>query len=149
MKLFRPKKHNSKTSSLKSLPFILVRTMYISIITMHDEQDKTQLKHLLKNIEVIVKPWLNLMPKQSQNSKSLQNHSSNAQIIIKLWGKVPMGILDPVTPSPAPSGPSRSSKTPGKDFDDRCSLDKLPDVGSRWNFQWSYPGIFRVLWHHH
>ena len=44
--------------------------------------------------------------------------------------KVPMGILDPPTPSPAPSGPSMSSKTPGRDFDDRCSLGKLPDVGS-------------------
>ena len=41
--------------------------------------------------------------------------------------KVPMGILDLPTPSPGPSGTSMSSKTPERDFDDRCSLDKLPD----------------------
>ena len=90
------------------------------------------------SIEQIVKPWPNLMPKQAttttppktHNSKSVQNLRSNAGIIIKPSGKVPMGIIDPPTPSPAPSGLSRSSKTPGRDFDDRCSLDKLPDVGS-------------------
>ena len=45
-------------------------------------------------------------------------------------GKVPMGILDPLTPTPGPSGPSMSFKTPGRDFDDRCNLDKLPIVES-------------------
>ena len=41
--------------------------------------------------------WLNLMPKQAttHNSKSSQNHRSGACIIIKLWGKVPMSLLDP------------------------------------------------------
>ena len=35
-----------------------------------------------------------------------------------------------MTPSPAASGTSLSSKTSGRDLEDRWSLDKLPDVGS-------------------
>ena len=62
--------------------------------------------------------------------ESSQKHRSSAWIIIKLSGNVPMGILDPPAPTPAPSGTSMSSKTPGRDFDDRCSLDKLLYVGS-------------------
>ena len=49
----------------------------------------------------------------------------------KLLGNLPMGILDLLTPSPDPSGTSMSSKTPGKDFDDRWSLDYVPDIGSQ------------------
>ena len=41
----------------------------------------------------------------------------------------PMGILDrPPTPTPVPSGTSKSYKTPGTDFDDRWSLGKHNDV---------------------
>ena len=39
-----------------------------------------------------------------------------------------MGILKLMTPSPDPSATSVSSKTPGRDFDDRLSLDYVPDV---------------------
>ena len=93
--------------------------------------------HIVKPFHgLIVKPFhgLTLFPNRpphpTHNSKSSQNDRSNAWIITKLSGKVPMGILDPPTPTPAPSGTSMSSKTPGRDIDDRCSLDKLPYVGS-------------------
>ena len=59
-----------------------------------------------------------------------------------------MGILDPPPPYPGLSGTSKSPKTPGRDFDDICSLCKLPYDVSWWNFQWSFPGIFLVPWHH-
>ena len=35
-----------------------------------------------------------------------------------------------LTPSPGPSGMSMSSKTPGKDLEDRWSLDMVPDFRS-------------------
>ena len=44
-----------------------------------------------------------------------------------------MGILDPPTPTPAPLGTSMSSKTPGRDFDDRCSLDMKLSVKLPWD----------------
>ena len=49
---------------------------------------------------------------------------------MKLSVKLPWDILSTMTPSPAPSRTSTSSKTPGRDFEDRWSLDEVPDVGS-------------------
>ena len=34
------------------------------------------------------------------------------------------------TPTPGSSGTTMSFKTPGRDFGDRWSLDRVPDVGS-------------------
>ena len=49
---------------------------------------------------------------------------------MKLSVKLPMDIMSPLTASPAPSRTSKSSKTPGRDLEDRWSLDEVPDVGS-------------------
>ena len=49
---------------------------------------------------------------------------------MKLLGKLPRDITSTQMPSPAPSRTSLSSKTPGRDFEDRWSLDKLPVVRS-------------------
>ena len=49
---------------------------------------------------------------------------------MKLSVKLPWDILGTLTPSLASSITSLSSKTPGRDLEDRWSLDKLPDVGS-------------------
>ena len=49
---------------------------------------------------------------------------------MKLVVKLPLDILSTLRPSPVPSRISLSSKTPGKDFEDRWSLDKFSDVGS-------------------
>ena len=48
---------------------------------------------------------------------------------MKLSGKFPMDILITMTPSLAPSRTSTSSKTPGRDLEDRWSLDEVLDVG--------------------
>ena len=49
---------------------------------------------------------------------------------MKLSGKLPMDIMNILTPSLAPSRTSMSSMTPGRNLDDRWSLDEVPDVGS-------------------
>ena len=49
---------------------------------------------------------------------------------MKLSVKLPWGFLSTLTPTPAPSGTFLSFKTPGRDMEDRWSLDKLSDVGS-------------------
>ena len=41
-----------------------------------------------------------------------------------------MGIMSTLTLSPAPPRTSTSSKTPGRDLEDRASLDEVPNVGS-------------------
>ena len=40
-----------------------------------------------------------------------------------------------ITPPPCSSGTSTSIKTPGRDLEDRWSLDRVCDVGSWWNLQ--------------
>ena len=47
---------------------------------------------------------------------------------MKLLGELPMDIMIILTPSP--SRTSMSSKTPGRDLEDRWSLDEVPDIGS-------------------
>ena len=49
---------------------------------------------------------------------------------MKLSVKLPWDILSTQTPPPSPSRTSLSSKTTGRDLDDRWSLDELHDVGS-------------------
>ena len=44
--------------------------------------------------------------------------------------KLLMDIMSTLTSSQPPSRTSMSSKTPGRDLEDRWSLDKVPDVGS-------------------
>ena len=48
---------------------------------------------------------------------------------MKLSLKFYMDSLSTLTPSPAPSRTSLSSKTPGRDLDDRWSHGEVPDVG--------------------
>ena len=50
--------------------------------------------------------------------------------MIKLSVKLLMDIMSTLTPSPAPSRTTTSSKTQGRDLEDRKSLDEVPDVGS-------------------
>ena len=47
---------------------------------------------------------------------------------MKLSVKLPMDIMSTLISSP--SRTSTSSKTPGRDFEERWSLDEVPDVGS-------------------
>ena len=49
---------------------------------------------------------------------------------MKLSVKLPWDILSTLTPPLSPSITSLSSKTPGRDLEDRWILDKVPDVGS-------------------
>ena len=49
---------------------------------------------------------------------------------MKLSVKLPWDILSPLNPPLSPSRTSLSSKAPGRDLDDRGSLDELHDVGS-------------------
>ena len=41
-----------------------------------------------------------------------------------------------------------SSKTPGRDLEDRWSLDRVSDVGSWWNFHRSFWSMIPIIWHH-
>ena len=49
---------------------------------------------------------------------------------MKLSVMLPRDIMSTLTPSPALSSTFMSSKTPGRDLEDRWSLDEVPDVGS-------------------
>ena len=44
--------------------------------------------------------------------------------------KLPVGVPNILTKPPFRSGTFMSSKTPGRDLEDRLSLDKVPEVGS-------------------
>ena len=67
--------------------------------------------------------------------------------MMKLSVMLPWDIMNILTPSPTASRTSKSSTTPGRDLEDRWSLDKIPDVGSWWNFQWCFLGILWTSWH--
>ena len=49
---------------------------------------------------------------------------------------------------PSFSGTSTSSKTPGRDLEDRWSLDKVSDVRSWWNFHKSFWSMIPIIRHH-
>ena len=49
---------------------------------------------------------------------------------MKLSEKLPRDIMIILTPSPAQSRTALSSKTSGRDLEDRWILDEVPDVGS-------------------
>jgi len=63
-----------------------------------------------------------------------------------IWIKLSEKLLkyDPyhMTPPPGSSGTSMSSKTPGRDLEDRWSLDRVCDVRSWWNFHRSFWSMF-------
>jgi len=50
---------------------------------------------------------------------------------MKLSQTLLMDVPSHLTPSPGPSGMSMSSKTPGRDLEDRWSLDMVPAARSR------------------
>ena len=52
-----------------------------------------------------------------------------------------------LTPIPGSSGTSMSSKTPGRDLEDRWSLDIVSVVGSSWNFHRSFWRMIPIIWH--
>ena len=52
-----------------------------------------------------------------------------------------------LTPPSGSSGTSTSSKTPGRYLEDRWSLDRVCDVGSRWNFHISFWMMIPIIWH--
>ena len=70
-------------------------------------------------------------------------------IIMKLSGNLFYDVLFHLRPSPGASGTSTSSKTPGRDLEDRWSLDRLSDVQSSWNFQGRFSRMFSSIWDHH
>ena len=70
-------------------------------------------------------------------------------IFMKLSGKLLYDVLIHLRPSPGASGTSMSSKTPGRDLEDRWSLDRLPDVQYSWNFQGSFFRMFSTIWDHY
>ena len=51
-------------------------------------------------------------------------------------------------PSPGSSGTYMSSKTPGRDLEDRWSLDRVPEVGSWYNFHRSFQWMLPHVWHY-
>ena len=63
-------------------------------------------------------------------------------------GKLSMDIMSILTPSTALSRTALSSKTSGRDLEDRWILDEVPDVGSLWNFQKSFLGTLWLSWYH-
>ena len=67
---------------------------------------------------------------------------------MKLSVKLPVGAPNILTPYLPRSGTSMSSKTPGRDLEDRLRLDKVPEVGSWWNFLWSFLLMIISSWHH-
>ena len=70
-------------------------------------------------------------------------------IFMKLSGKLLYDVLFDLRPSPGASGTSISTKTPGRDLEDRWSLDKLLEVQNSWNFQGSLSRIFFLILDHH
>ena len=48
---------------------------------------------------------------------------------------------------PSFSGTSTSSKTPGRDLEDRWSLYKVSDVWYWWNFHRNFWRIIHIIWH--
>ena len=50
--------------------------------------------------------------------------------------------------TPGSSGISNSSKTPGRDLEDRWSLVRVSDVRSWWYFHRSFWSIIPIIWHH-
>ena len=75
-------------------------------------------------------------------------HGFWCQILMKLSQMPLMDVTSSLTPSPGQSGMSMSSKTPGRDLEDRWSLDMVSDVRSWWNFQRCFWCIFPPVWHH-
>ena len=67
---------------------------------------------------------------------------------MKLSQKLLIDVSSHLTPSPGPSGMSVSSKTPGRDLEDRWRLDMVPDVRSWWNFHRHFWWMFPPIWHH-
>ena len=68
---------------------------------------------------------------------------------MKLSGKPLLDVLFHLRPSPGASGTSTSSKTPGRDLEDRWSLDRLSHVQSSWNFQGSFFWMLLSILDHH
>ena len=52
------------------------------------------------------------------------------------------------TQTPGSSGTSVSSLTPGRDLEDRRSLDRVPDLGCWWIFHRSFWSMIHIIWHH-
>ena len=73
---------------------------------------------------------------------------SRCLIFMKLSGKLHRGCPSPLTPFPTLSGTSMSSKIPGRDLEDRWSLDRVPDVKSWWKFPRSFQRMLPPVWQH-
>ena len=69
-------------------------------------------------------------------------------ILMKLSQKLLKDDPYHMTPPPGSSGTSTSSKTPGRDLEDRWSLDKVSDFRSWWNFHRSFWSMIPIKWHH-
>ena len=69
-------------------------------------------------------------------------------ILMKLSQKLLKGDPYHLTPPPVSSGISMSFKTPGKDLEDRWSLDMVPHVRSWWNFYRHILWMSPPIWHH-
>merc|ERR1712240_858929 len=69
-------------------------------------------------------------------------------IIVKLAGNIPWYISTLPTPSPSVSGTSMSSKTPGRNLEDRRSLDRLFVNQSSSKLQETFLGMYQPFQHH-
>ena len=67
---------------------------------------------------------------------------------MKLSQKLLMDVSSHLKPYPGPSGMSMTSKTPGRDLEERWSLDMVPYVRSWWNFCRHFWWMFPPIWHH-
>ena len=68
-------------------------------------------------------------------------------ILMKLTQKLLKYDPYHMKPPPGSSGTSTSLKTPGRDLEDRWSLDRVCDVESWWNFLSSFWMMIPIIWH--
>ena len=73
---------------------------------------------------------------------------SSWSILMKKSQKLPKNAPSDLTPSPISSGTSMSSITPGRDLENRWSLDWVHDVQILWKFYESLQRMLLPIWHH-
>ena len=93
----------------------------------------------LRNILVLQDSWKKLGGQEESWQAFCQ------PIIFKIAGNIPRYVSTLPTPSQSVSGTSLSSKTPGRNLEDRRSLDRLFVNQSSSNLQQTFLGMFQPL----
>ena len=105
---------------------------------------KFAIQHVCKISLLCKSSWLC----SSTNMQNEHHLKTTIKLARESTSELPRGCPSPPTPFLTFSGTSMSSKTPGRNFKDIGSLDRVQDVGSSWNFQWSFLGVALAPWHH-